>query len=292
VSNLKYHESIQRGSLSFPLDYYFVDCNHSRYEMPYHWHDEVEIIHILKGSFRLSVGGETHTLWAGDAAYIASGLLHGGEPEGCEYECVVLDLRLLMRSDDLGRRYIGDLMDGHAAVAPRFAAESALVRQTLLPMFDALRRRYEGYTLITLGCLYRFAGEIYRQKAYTFCEQPDGAENRRMLKLKKVFEMIEGHYTEPLHLAQLAASVGLTPKYLCRFFKEATHRTPVDYIAYYRVEMACYALAATERNVTEIALDTGFADLNYFIRCFKKYKGVTPGNYRKMLRAQPKTGES
>jgi AraC-like DNA-binding protein len=291
VSNLKYHENKQRGSLSFPLDYYFVDRNHSRYEMPYHWHEEVEIIHVLKGRFRLNVGGETHVLAAGDAAYVASGQLHGGEPDECEYECVVLDLRLLMRSDDLGRRYIGDLMDGHAAVSPRFAAEGALVRQTLLPMFDALRRRYEGYTLITLGCLYRFAGEIYHQKAYTRCEQPDGAENRRMLKLKKVFEIIEDHYAEPLHLTQLAASVGLTPKYLCRFFKEATHRTPVDYIAYYRVEMACYALAATERNVTEIALDTGFADLNYFIRCFKKYKGITPGSYRKMLREQHKAGE-
>ena len=104
-----------------------------------------------------------------------------------------------------------------------------------------------------------------------------------MLKLKKVFEIIEKRYAYPLPLATLAAAVGLTPKYLCRFFREATHRTPTDYVAYYRVEMACYALAATDHSVTEIALDSGFADLNYFIRCFRKYKGVTPGAYRKVL---------
>lgn len=284
MSNLRYHESKQRGSLSFPLDYHFVDRNHSRYEMPYHWHEEVELLRVLRGCFRLNAGGETYCLAAGDAAYIASGVLHGGVPDACEYECVVVDLRLLMRGDDLSKRLIGDLMDGHIAVMPIFSVERALVQQTLAPMFEALHNRYEGYTLIALSCLYRFVGEIYRLHAYTCREQPDGPENRRMLKLKKVFEMIEEHYTEPLHLATLAAAVGLTPKYLCRFFREATHRTPLDYIGYYRVEMACYALAATEHSVTEIALDSGFSDLNYFIRCFRKYKGVTPGQYRKTVR--------
>lgn len=286
MSNLRYHESKQRGSPSFPLDYHFVDRNHSRYEMPYHWHEEVELMRVLRGRFRLNLNGSAVLLEAGDAAYIGSGQLHGGEPDGCEYECVVLDLRLLLRSDDLGKRYISDLMDGHAAVQPVFTANSPVTAGTLAPLFEALRQRCEGYTLIALGCLYRFAGEIYRTRAYAPCAQPDGAENRRMLKLKRVFEIIEARYAEALPLSQLAASVGLTPKYLCRFFREATHRTPADYIAYYRVEIACYALAATDHSVTEIALDTGFADLNYFIRCFKKYKGVTPGRYRKLLHSQ------
>lgn len=285
MNSLKYHETKQRGSPSFPLDYHFVDQSHCRYEMPYHWHEELELMRVIRGQFRLHAGGETHLLRAGDAACIAPGLLHGGVPEACEYECVVVDLRLLMRGDDLGKRYIGDLMDGHIAVAPFFAASSTLVTQAIAPMFEALRNQCEGYTLITIGCLYRFAGEIYRLKAYARRAQPDGQENRRMLQLKKVFEIIEARYTEPLRLASLAASAGLTPKYLCRFFREATHRTPVDYLCYYRVEMACYALAATEHSVTEVALDSGFSDLNYFIRCFRKYKGVTPGQYRKTVRA-------
>ena len=82
----------------------------------------------------------------------------------------------------------------------------------------------------------------------------------------------------------ISAAVGMTPKYFCRFFKEATHRTPMDYVAFYRVEMACYAFAMTDRSVTDVALDMGYADPNYFIRSFKKYKGVTPGHYRQTLR--------
>lgn len=285
MNSLQYHETKQRGSPSFPLEYHFVDRTHCRYQMPYHWHEELELLRVIRGQFRLNIGGEGHLLLAGDAAFIGPGLLHGGVPEACEYECAVVDLRLLMRSDDLGKRYIGDLLDGRIAVTPHLQGGSVLVTQAIAPMFEALSSQCEGYTLITLGCLYRFAGEIYRLKAYSHRTQPNGHENRRMLQLKKVFEIIEARYAEPLSLDALAACVGLTPKYLCRFFREATHRTPVDYLCYYRVEMACYALAATEHSVTEIALDSGFSDLNYFIRCFRKYKGITPGQYRKTVRA-------
>ena len=60
----------------------------------------------------------------------------------------------------------------------------------------------------------------------------------------------------------------------------------MDYLCFYRIEMACYEMAATERNATEIAMDVGFSNLNYFIRMFRRYKGVTPGQYLKRFRAQ------
>ena len=150
-------------------------------------------------------------------------------------------------------------------------------------MFDALRGPDEGRTLITLGCLYQFLGEAYRAGCCAEGGAPN-AEDKRVLRLKKVFELIEGQYAGALTLNGLADAVHMTPKYFCRFFKEAAHCTPMYYLAYYRVEMACYKMAATEKNVTEIALDVGYGSLNYFIRMFKKYKGMTPGQYLKRLR--------
>lgn len=284
MNTLQYHESKQRGSPDFPLDYHFVDEQHNRYEMPYHWHEEVEILHVLKGRFRLSIGEELHTLQTDDVAYIASGLLHGGTPEDCAYECVVFDMRLLLKSNDHCKQYIGEVMEGDVEIMPHLTAGNRVTKHTILPMFDALRVQCDGYALITLGCLFQFVGEVYRFGAYQRRAQLRGADNRKMLKLKKVFELIESRYDNPPTLAQLSAAVGMTSKYFCRFFKEATHRTPADYIAYYRVEMACYIFAATDKNVTEVALDMGFDDVNYFIRCFKKFKDITPGQYRSTLR--------
>ena len=290
MSNLRYHESKQRGSPSFPLDYHYVDQAHSRYEMPYHWHEETEILHVLRGTFTLAIGGETHALGAGDVAYIASGKLHGGVPKDCVYECVVFDMRLLLKSNDHCKLYINEVLEGRIEITPHLMAGSKPMQHTMIPMFDALRNHCDGYALITLGCLFQFVGEVYKFATYERQAKPQDTENRNVLRLKRVFELIENRYSESLTLRQLSAAVNMTPKYFCRFFKDATHRTPMDYIAYYRIEMACYAFSTTDKNVTEVALDMGYTDPNYFIRCFRKCKGVTPGQYRQSLRLQGKVG--
>ena len=60
-----------------------------------------------------------------------------------------------------------------------------------------------------------------------------------------------------------------------------THRTPIDYLNYYRIERACYQLITTNLSITEIAYASGFNDLSYFIKTFKKYKGNHSKKYLK-----------
>lgn len=281
---LEEHEAIQRGSPDFPLDYYYLDAAHPRYEMPYHWHEEFELLHVLSGQFSLSVDDAAYSLLPGDIAFISGGCLHGGTPEKCAYECVVFDLRLLLKTGEPCKGYISDILHRRTAVRPIFPVGDGKAEGVLLPMFEALSRGGTGRELITLGCLYQFIGLVYGSGAYQRCQTPPTAEAQNILRLKKVFEMIETQYRQPLSLKRLSAAAGMTPKYFCRFFKEATHRTPMDYVNYYRIEMACYQLDAADANVTESAMELGYSDVNYFIRCFKKYKGVTPGQYLRQNR--------
>lgn len=115
-------------------------------------------------------------------------------------------------------------------------------------------------------------------------DAPPDRESRNVLKLKTVFELMENRLDHPPTLRELSASIGMSPKYFCRFFKLATHQTPMEYLSYYRIEQACLEMATTDKNVTEIALDLGYGELNYFIRCFKKHKGVTPKKYMDSVR--------
>ena len=151
-------------------------------------------------------------------------------------------------------------------------------------MFDALRTQCSGWELITLGSLYQFLGECFKIGTYQPIKAQSFRENKRILQLKTVFELIENEYASPLTLEQLAASVHMSPKYFCRFFKAATHRTPIDYLNYYRIEAACSEMASTVKNITEVAFDAGFSNCSYFIRTFRKYKGITPGQYMAAVR--------
>jgi len=71
----------------------------------------------------------------------------------------------------------------------------------------------------------------------------------------------------------------MSAKYFCRFFKTVIHRTPIDYLNYYRVERASYLMETEDISVTEAAYRCGFNDSSYFVRVFKKYKNATPGKY-------------
>ena len=112
------------------------------------------------------------------------------------------------------------------------------------------------------------------------CGKPDEIY-KRIVQLKQVVEFIEKNYASPITLQELSASVSMSPKYFCRFFSEMTHQTPMDYLNRQRIEQACCQLATTDDSITEIAYRNGFNDLSYFIRTFKKYKGITPGKYKR-----------
>ena len=49
------HESSTRGTFDFPIELYYVDKMHPRYEMPFHWHMEFELMLVLSGEFSLLI---------------------------------------------------------------------------------------------------------------------------------------------------------------------------------------------------------------------------------------------
>jgi len=93
-------------------------------------------------------------------------------------------------------------------------------------------------------------------------------------------ERLERDFREEFSLKTLAADLGVSEKCLCRLFKEYTGKTIVEHLNERRVENACREIAAG-RSITVAAFDSGFNDVSYFCKTFKKYKGVTPSAYKK-----------
>ena len=148
-------------------------------------------------------------------------------------------------------------------------------------LFDALWKKPVGYEMTVIGQFYHFFGLVFGNHYYLESVTRTRRDYKRILQLKQVLDFIEHNYASPLTLQQLSASVSMSPKYFCRFFSEMTHQTPMDYLNHQRIEHACYQLSTTDDSITEIAYRNGFNDLGYFIRTFKKYKGITPGKYKK-----------
>ena len=99
---IKYRETKEHGTFDFPMEFYHVGQAHPRYEMSFHWHIEYEIIRILKGELLMTIGEEEFNAKAGDIIFIKGGLLHGGIPKNCLYECIVFNLDSLMTASPAG----------------------------------------------------------------------------------------------------------------------------------------------------------------------------------------------
>ena len=274
------HEHAPRGTFDFPIELYYVDPSHPRYEMPFHWHMEHELILVLQGVLRLSVEGEAFVLAPGDCMLIADGAIHGGTPEGCIYECLVFDLeRFLAGTTTCGQR-AALLTEGDARLEGKFPAgtqAAAIVSQ----LFQAMETERPGYELTTMGLLWQLWGELLGQRLLGAAEPGPPRDIRRAQAVKNVLRRIRSSYGQPLTLEDLAAEAALEPKYFCRVFRQITGRTPINYLNYYRVECAAELLCTTQGSITDIALECGFGDVSYFSRMFRRYKGQTPGQYRR-----------
>lgn len=98
--------------------------------------------------------------------------------------------------------------------------------------------------------------------------------------VRRAVTYIRLHLAEPLTLKQIAEGIRVSPSYLSRTFNREIGESVSNYIAGARVEKAAELLKFTGLPVQNIAAYVGFANLNYFSRCFRLHKGMTPTQYR------------
>ncbi|BFK82125.1 AraC family transcriptional regulator [Clostridium baratii] len=278
-----YKENKQHGTFDFPIEFYHVTPNHSRYNMPYHWHTECEIIRILEGEFILFIDEDKIVARKNDLLFIHGGIFHRGLPNNCIYECIVFDMKLLLKDNHACTKQIYYIINHNKVIAPKLPSNIKDLNTCCTSLFESMRLKNIGYEFITQGSLYYLIGAILENKLYMKNDNHTKKTKERFLQFKNVITLIENEYQNPLTLEDLSRASGMSPKYFCRFFHEMSNKTPIEYLNYYRIEIACEKLLATELSITEIALNCGFNDVSYFIKTFKKYKGLTPKKYLKSL---------
>ena len=101
--------------------------------------------------------------------------------------------------------------------------------------------------------------------------------------IRKAIEYIRFHLEQELSLDTISAAIHSSTYELSRNFKKETCQTLTDYINTLRIKEALYLMENRNLSITDIAHMTGFNDVNYFTKVFKKLKGMTPSTYRKQL---------
>lgn len=290
---MSYRELRQHGTEEFPIEIYRIDKDHTRFEMTSHWHTHVEIIRVVCGELNIKLYNNEYIASKGDVLFVNSETVHGASPSpDCVYECVVLHTEMLSVKENSCNFFIEGLITGEFLVHEYHnALESPIVDQVNV-LFDSMKKMAdtsaEGRFASTavkfsvLSALYSLFAAIIDLKLYSSASVSELPEDKNLSKLKNVLSFIRSNYDKQITLSDMAEVASMSPKYFCHFFKSMTRKTPVDYLVAYRVEKASRKLLSTDMSVTDVAFATGFNDLSYFIKTFKKLKGETPAAFRKV----------
>ncbi len=102
-------------------------------------------------------------------------------------------------------------------------------------------------------------------------------------KLRRALEYINANKYEDLTLTEIAESVGMSPYYFARQFKQSTGLAPHQYLSECRIEVAKALLSDTHESIAEIGLRLGFSNQSHFTAQFRKLTGTTPRAFRQSL---------
>ena len=257
-------------------------------EIPLHIHNELEILVGGDGELRVDACGEQVRLTDGDVAIIGQRIPHSTK-KCLPYTTYLLlqlrpapsapdgltELALLTASADRPLIRL-DKTDPCAAEICRLVGA---IRAEKMEKQTSHRHFIRGYVSLLLGTLYR--NGILKDPSHQ-------VDNSALERLRPALSYINEAYGSEIPLADLSAAVHLTPEYFCRAFKHATGLSPVEYINRVRVIKSEQLLRESDATVTEIALSVGFSQASYFNRVFRRYKGMTPGEYRKVIYSQNK----
>ncbi|MDA3955914.1 response regulator [Oceanispirochaeta sp.] len=100
------------------------------------------------------------------------------------------------------------------------------------------------------------------------------------LQIRKILKYIDLNDFNEVSLETTARSVGLTPQYVSKIFKDKYKMNFLEYLISRRMEFACRLLKESDMTVRKIAGEAGYGDVNYFSKVFKKQKGMSPREYR------------
>ena len=277
----EYKENRIHKTRGFPFAYYHVTSIHSRYTMVYHWHPEYELIRVLKGSLQMRLDGSTVSIQTGDMMIAADGVLHGGIPHDCVYECIVFNMQTIF-PPTLCDEDMRSILQ-HKKTIKRLLTADTDACAHLHDMFEAMATRAKGYHHQVLASLHGFLCEVIRQELYEPSTLAASKGRKQMVRLKNALELIHSDYHESLSLSSIADAAQMDQKYFCRYFRSIIGKTPMNYLNYYRVECACERILLSEKSMTDIAMDCGFNDSSYFVKVFKRYKGITPSQYARQV---------
>lgn len=238
-----------------------------------HWHENTELLYFTDtdGKTVVHCGTEDFEVFSDTLIVINPNEIHSiSIDDKTEYWCIILH-----------PSFFSDMEYPNTVYEHRICSDPK-IKEYFNEVFNEHKNALPGSDLKIKGDVYNLAAHLFRN--YRNAEISDREYEIRMTRLKRlndIMQYAEDHYDEKLSASFFAKRCFLSEYYFCHMFKSEMGISFTEYINRLRIQKARLLIENTAESITDISAMTGFDDVNYFSRIFKKYTGVTPSSLRK-----------
>lgn len=255
----------------------------------WHYHPEIELVYIIKGSGRQFIGDHILHFKPNDMILLGANLPHLWRSDErfleknskLKVEAIVVHFM----PGCLGKSFF-ELPENKALIKLFDKAQQAvrikdMTREKIsVLMHRLLKAKNTERIILLLEILNNIA---YSRQTKTICSKGLQFQFNPMEtdRLNDIYQYILDNFTREITLAQIAEVAHISPPAFCRYFKSRIKKTFSRFLLEVRVGHAARLLAETHKSVAAICYESGFNNFSNFNRHFKAITGRTPLAHRK-----------
>lgn len=258
---------------------------------PYHYHPELELTYISRGTGTRYIGDNIETFSEDDLVLVGSNLPHLWKSDGIYYagnpylkaRAIVIQFR-----DSFLGSEIWELSEmKKIKMLIKSAAQGIKIQNSsqkkIAPIMQEMIDQSGVERIISLLMILNIISaardtELLSSKAFSYNPTQAGLE-----RINAVFAFIFEKFAENISLNEIAEVANMSPTAFCRYFKSHTNKSFSLFLIETRIRHSCKLIMNEEIKLSEIAFRSGFNSLSYFTKQFKKITGLTPLEYKKKI---------
>jgi AraC-like DNA-binding protein len=263
------------------------------FDTPFHFHPECELVYIVSGTGKRIIGDNIEVFGPGDMVFLGPNIPHVWYSDSSFYKkdsnlhsvAFVLYFSKEIFGDKFYQleetRALKDLFKKAERGLKIKGAVQKYIGQLLEKINDSNGLKKIVYLLDILELLTR----SQQTEALASISYKNSYDTRDNHKIDEVFLYLNKNFMRDISMPEVAGLCHMTPQSFCRFFKNRTKSTFVDFLNDIRISHARKLLIESdEQTIAEIAYLCGYKNLSNFNKLFKIKTKLTPGEYKKNLK--------
>lgn len=257
------------------------------YTIPWHWHEELELSYVKKGTLRIFTNNSKYTIEAGEGFFINNNVMNmkvSTAKRGRTTEVSHIFHPIFLSGNFhsiFETKYLNPIVRNPNIEVVKFTAETepGTALLSILKRIEELQAE-NNIEFATRNLL----SEAWLLLIREVMENPQGHEKPSLKsqdRLQYMIAFIHRHYREKITLEHIATAASISTREASRTFRKIRDKSPVDYLIEYRLNKAGNDLLTTDDSITDIAFRNGFENSAYFGKMFRKHFNMTPTEFRK-----------